>query len=166
MSSFKKGCEPQVTVFSMCRPVPDLDKHLSLGDTGLVCCHLSGMESYDVLSAFSMSYNTDGPKPVPPLARPLAQLPPYPMKRRRYRHTTKKKGNGCEPQENSFDEDVVEWWGKQERKDAFDDMAEVFMTKRDSVEQVSYVYRMLSENTRTYLRSLEEQRAMSHSSPE
>ena len=158
MSSFIKGCEPQVTVFSMCRPVQDLDKHITVADTGHVCCHMSGMESYDVLSAFSMSYNTAGPNHVPPLAMPIAQLPPYPMKRRRYRHTTKKKGNGCEPQENSFDEDLVEWWDKQERKDAFDDMAQLFMTERDLVEEVSYVYGMLSEDTRTYLRSLEEQR--------
>ena len=56
------GDEPLVTVFSMCRPLPDLEKHISLDDTGRVCCHRSGMDSYDVWSAFSMNHNTGDPK--------------------------------------------------------------------------------------------------------
>ena len=83
------GYEPRVTVFSMCRPVPDLEKHLSLDDTGRVFCHRSGIEQYDVWSAFSMSYNTGDPGTPPPLAMPLAQLPPYPLKKKRRRYTAK-----------------------------------------------------------------------------
>ena len=71
----RRGYQPQVTVFSMCRPVHDLEKLISLDGTGRVTCQRSGMESYDVLSAFSMSYNTDNPRPPPPLAMPLHQLP-------------------------------------------------------------------------------------------
>ena len=63
------GYEPQVTMFSMCRPVPDLEPHIALDNTGRVCCHLSGMDSYDVWAAFSMSYRTGGFQRLPP---PLA----------------------------------------------------------------------------------------------
>ena len=75
--------EPRVTVFSMCRPVKD---HLSLADTGRVLYEQRRLRRYDVLSAFSMTYNTRIPKSPPKLARPLAQLPPHPeiLKRRRY----------------------------------------------------------------------------------
>ena len=76
-----RGYEPQVTVFSICRPVPDLEKHLSLDDTGRVCCHRSGLDSYDVWSAFSMSYNTGDPRSPPPFTGAsdlaLARRPPF-----------------------------------------------------------------------------------------
>ena len=85
-----RGYEPQVTVFSMCRPVPDLDKHLSLDfNTGRVHCHLSGMDSYDIWSAYSMSYHTGDPRPQPPLAMRFAQLPPDHMRIKRRRYTVK-----------------------------------------------------------------------------
>ena len=72
----EKGYQPQVTVFSMCRPVQDLEKLISLDNTGRVICGRSGMESYDVLSAFSMSYNTGNMQAPPPLATPSP--PPRP----------------------------------------------------------------------------------------
>ena len=52
------GYEPQVTVFSMCRPVRDLEMLLSVDLTGRVCGHEATMDQYDVLSAFSMSSST------------------------------------------------------------------------------------------------------------
>ena len=40
-----RGYQPHVTVFSMCRPVEDLEKLITLDDTGRVSCQRSGMES-------------------------------------------------------------------------------------------------------------------------
>ena len=97
------GCKPQVATFSMCN-VAD-GTHLSLDDTGRVLCHLAvetGMVSYDVWSAFYSPPLLAGPPPT--LARPLAQLPPYPNKRRRYFVKTKVDQQtipGYEPQPNA-----------------------------------------------------------------
>ena len=66
---------------------------------------------------------------------------------------------GCEPQESSFDDDDDLFLKRQqERQDAFDDMCQLFLTKRSAV-AVNVSYNELSENTRTYLRSLQ-RRAM------
>ena len=82
-----RGYEPRVTVFSMCRPVryvrTYLERHISLDEAGRVCCHRSGLKSYDVWSAFSISYNTGDPRSPPSLAMPLAQLPPDPKTKKR-----------------------------------------------------------------------------------
>ena len=85
-----KGYEPQVTVFSMCRPVPDLVQQLNLDTAGKVCCQLPGFNQYDVWSSFSMSYNTSNPGTLPGLAPPLARLPPLcPTLKMRQRCTVK-----------------------------------------------------------------------------
>ena len=78
-----RGYEQRVTVFSMCRPVRNLERHISLDETGRVCCDLSRLKSYDVWSAFSMSYTTGDPRSPPSLAMPLAQLPPDPKTKKR-----------------------------------------------------------------------------------
>ena len=44
--------------------------------------------SYDIWSAFSMSYTTADPGGPPPLAMPAAQLPPFPRRRRLRAKTT------------------------------------------------------------------------------
>ena len=84
-----KGYEPQVTVFSMCRPVKGLDKHLSIDGTGRVVCNLAGKQQYDVWSAFSMSYKTSAPPVMPPLSMALAELPPLPKKQKHRRYMVK-----------------------------------------------------------------------------
>ena len=70
-----RGDQPHTTVFSMCRPVQDLETLISLDGTGRVICHRSGMKSYDVLSAFLMSYSTSNQQGLPPLAAPVPQTP-------------------------------------------------------------------------------------------
>ena len=77
----EQGYAPHVTVFSMCRPVPNLLRYLSLDDTGRVICHLDWIDKYDVFSAFSMSYRTPRPQSLPRLAN---QPDPEAKKRRRY----------------------------------------------------------------------------------
>ena len=92
----KRGYQPRVTVFSMCRPVQDLDKLISVDDTDRVSCKRSGLDSYDVLSALSMSYSGNlGPPPplAPPLPPPRPPPPPPPPpggQRKKLRHRTKK----------------------------------------------------------------------------
>ena len=83
------GYQPHVTVFSMCRPLLDLEKVIELDETGRVTCTRCGLESYDVLSAISMSYRTLDPRPPPQLARPLPQPPPGGQ--RKWRRCTSKK---------------------------------------------------------------------------
>ena len=78
-----RGYEPRVTVFSMCRPVRNLERHISLDGTGRVFCHRSGLKSYDVWSAFSMSYNTGDLRSPPSLAMPLTRFPPDPKTKKR-----------------------------------------------------------------------------------
>ena len=74
----------------MCRPVPDLVQLLNLDTEGKVCCNLPGFNQYDVWSAFSMSYKTCKPGPLPVLAPPLARLPPLcPTLKMRQRYTVK-----------------------------------------------------------------------------
>ena len=85
-----RGYQPHVTVLSMCRPVSDLEKLITLDDTGRVSCRRSRMESYDVWSAFSMSYSGGNPLPPPPLARPLLQPLPRGQGRTRRWHFIKK----------------------------------------------------------------------------
>lgn len=85
-----RSYQPHVTMFSMCRQVQDLEKLISLDGTGRVSCQQSGMESYDVLSAFSMSYSTGNPRPPPPMANPLFQ-PPFGGQRKKWRRYTVKK---------------------------------------------------------------------------
>ena len=102
-----RGYEPQVAVFSMCTPVPDLDQHLSFGDRGRVRCHLPGMRKYDILSAYSMSYAKGDPGLQPPQA-----------KRRRYtvKTTVNQPGNevdeerppNYEPQQSSLQSANIE----------------------------------------------------------
>ena len=79
----ERGYQPRVTVFSMCRPVEDLEKMLYLDSTGRVRCQRSDLQSYDVLSAFSMSYSAGKRRTPPPLAAPLPpfvhQRPPPPL---------------------------------------------------------------------------------------
>ena len=84
------GYEPHVTVFSMCRPVQFLENHIELDNTGRAWCHHLPrvFKSYDVWSAFSMSYTTADPGGPPPLAMPAAQLPPFPRRRRLRAKTT------------------------------------------------------------------------------
>ena len=81
-----RGYEPQVKVFSMCRPVRDLEKYLSVDDTGRVSCDLQNLELYDVWLAHSLPpRNKRLHRDVrdvrnarnPECARPLAQLPPF-----------------------------------------------------------------------------------------
>ena len=88
--TLEKICyQPHVTVFSMCRPLLDLEKVIELDETGRVTCNRCGLESYDVLPAISMSYRTLDPRPPPPLARPLPQPPPGGQRKWR-RYTIKK----------------------------------------------------------------------------
>ena len=112
-----KGYEPQVTVFSMCRPEHGLSQHLSFDNTGRVLCHLPGKGQYDVWSAFSMSYNTGPPLTMPPLAMPLAQLPPYPPKKKRRRYSVKTTPVEEEMQPAKTDE-VDEQTDKEEKQPA------------------------------------------------
>ena len=78
----KHGYQPHVRVFSMCRPVEDLERLISLDATGRVSCKRSDLESYDVLSAFSMSYRSN-PQTLPPVAAPRPRFvhlrPPPPL---------------------------------------------------------------------------------------
>ena len=86
------GYQPHVKVFSMCRPLFDLENVIELDETGRVTCKRRGLESYDVLSAFTnnyVPYGTRKPRPPPPLARPLPQPPPS-VQRKRRRCTSKK----------------------------------------------------------------------------
>ena len=92
----KHGYEPDVTVFKMCRPVPDLDKHITVHEGGRVHPHWACMSSFDVLSAFSMSYNTKEKRAPPPLAMPNAQLPPLTLEPKRRRYWSKTKFPGSE----------------------------------------------------------------------
>ena len=85
-----KGYEPQVTVFSMSRPVLDLENHLSLDHTARLCCRRHDMHAHDVLSAFSMSCIGKGnPLPMPPLPMPVAHFPPTLEKTKRRQCTVK-----------------------------------------------------------------------------
>ena len=68
---------PPVTVFSKSRPVEDLEKLIYLDTSGRVRCHRSDLESFDVLSAFSMSYSGatwQTPPPLAPAQRPFVHL--------------------------------------------------------------------------------------------
>ena len=69
-----RGYQPHVTVLSMLGPVRDLEKLITLDDTGRVFIpQRPRMQYHDVLSAFSMSYSGGVPLPPPPLARPRRQ---------------------------------------------------------------------------------------------
>ena len=60
---------------------------------------------------------------------------------------------GYEPQQISLHSENI----PQEAREAFDDMVELFLTQRKCV-SVDVCYTLLRENTRTYLRSLKQQR--------
>jgi len=175
------GYEPHVTVFSMCRPVPDLEKHLSLDDEGRVCCHLPGFEQYNVWSAFSMSYKGMLPRAPPPLARPLAQLPPFPAKKKRRRltfktteapadgideqatpddqlHTKTQQGNEVKEEMEQGDEPpefrlhgVIY---NQAAQEALEDVRDLFLTQRKKPKTVGSCFPLLRRKTRKYLCSL------------
>ena len=70
---------------------------------------------------------------------------------------------GCEPQQISFADEMA-------RNDAFNDLVDLFLARRSSHDDDIFCrdvcYSLLQESTRTYLRSLNQQRAMSHSSLE
>ena len=175
------GYEPHVTVFSMCRPVPDLEKHLSLDDEGRVCCHRSGFEQYNVWSAFSMSYNGMRPRPPSPLARPLAQLPPFPAKKKRRRltfktteapadgidkqatpddqlHTKTEQGNEVKKEMEQGDEppeiSLHSVIYNQAAQEALEDVVDLFLTKRKKPNTVGNCFPLLRRKTRKYLCSL------------
>ena len=175
------GYEPHVTVFSMCRPVPDLEKRLSLDDQGRVRCHLPGLEQYNVWSAFSMSYKGMLPRAPPPLARPLAQLPPFPAKKQRRRysiktteapadgideqatpddqlHTKTEQGNEVKKEMEQGDEPrefrlhgVIY---NQAAQEALEDVRHLFLTKRKKPKAVGSCFPLLRPKTREYLCSL------------
>ena len=70
---------------------------------------------------------------------------------------------GCEPQQIRFADEMS-------RNDAFNDLVDLFLARRSSHDDDIFCrdvcYSLLQESTRTYLRSLNQQRAMSHSSLE
>ena len=172
----KRGYQPRVTVFSMCRPVEDLEKMIYLDNCGRVRCDRSDLASYDVLSAFSMSYSAAGPRTPPPLApRPpvIHERPPPPLpdecksqrvtrfdgKVKRRRVTAKK------PELKDAEhihEDIQA--GYQPRKElqqssltqlercALEDMTTLFLKERFKV-AVDTTYSCLREETRAYIRS-------------
>ena len=47
----------------MCRPVPNLDTHLSVGVGGRVRCHVPGLRKYDILSAKASEASAHGVSP-------------------------------------------------------------------------------------------------------
>ena len=178
------GYEPHVTVFSMCRPVRGLEKHISMDGTGRVSCHRSGLRQYDVLSAFSMSYS-NGAKPFAPspMARLPAQLPPYPQNKKRRRwsfKTTEAPADellpgteandaiaeemqpGYEPQQSALQAERPKPTRKYnpngEREKACDDMVDLFLTGSDNG-SVNVCYSLLRPNTCKILRSFQQQRA-------
>ena len=72
-----RSYEPEV--FSMCKPVLHLEKHLSFDDTGRVLCHRSGMDVFDVWSALDCQNLPLDMRYPPRLASPIPQLlPPFP----------------------------------------------------------------------------------------
>ena len=109
---------------------------------------------------------------------PLAQLPPYPKKKKRPRYTKKTRptpaaevdelGNQIDEEMqpgNRIDEEMQPGYKPQqislhiepipqEARDAFDDMCQLFLSQRKCVE-IGECYNLLHENTRTYLRSRE-----------
>ena len=176
-----KGYEPHVTVFSMNRPVRDLEKHLSVDHEGRVRCHLPGMDKYDVWSAFSMSYNVKSQGTPPPLAEPIAQLPAIPRMKKLKRCRVKTTPNtdidietdcmqGCETPDSVIDgqclpgiespnSDVeMELGIPPEAQAALEDIADLFLTGREKPLSCSAGFAVLSEKTREYLRSIQKRR--------
>ena len=175
------GYEPHVRLLSMCRPVQDLEKHLSLDEAGRVSCHRSGIDQYDVWSALSMSYNISNPGLPPPLALPLLHSPPYPQNKKRRRYTTKTteapadevdkqtiSGYELQPKTEPIIEIKDEKCSSgnmpqqlslnsenisQEAREAFDDMVRLFLAGRDNA-AVNVCYSMLAPQTCVYLESL------------
>ena len=177
--------EQHVTVFSMCRPVPDLEKFLSLDDEGRVRCHLPGLEQYNVWSAFSMSYKGMLPRAPPPLARPLAQLPPFPAKkqRRRYRiKTTEAPADGIDEQaiaddklpsktepgnkvkEEKQSDDAPQLISlhsgniPQEAREALADIGDLLLPNENKSPAVRLCFALLRPETCEYLQKLEKRR--------
>ena len=177
-----KGYEPQVTVFSMNRPAPNLEKHLSFDDDGRVSCHLPGMEQYDVWSAFSMSYNVQSPRAPPPLAEPFAQLPLFDaiQKRRRYRVKTNPDHDpdtddeyyfrGCDTPDSVIDNQPLPGFEAESDVEmelgdlppgpqaALEDIADLFFTERGQAEGSMGCFACLSLTTREFLCSIQERR--------
>ena len=179
------GYEPHVTVFSMCRPVPDLEKHLSLDDEGRVRCHLPRLEQYNVWSAFSMSYKGMLPRAPPPLARPLAQLPPFPAKKPRRRYSIKtteapadgideqaiaddkppsKTEPGNEVKEEKQSDDEPQQMSlhsgniPQEAREALADIGDLLLPNETKSPAVRLCFALLRRKTCKYLQKLEKRR--------
>ena len=174
------GYEPHVTVFSMNRPVQNLEKHLSLDSEGRVRCHLPGMEQYDVWSAFSMSYNVKSQGKPPPLAEPLAQLLPFPAIKKRIRYIVKTTPPadsdidgeglaGCETPYSDIDEqslgcgtdsDVEMELGhiSPEAQAALENVAYLFLSERKKNETISAGFAFLRSRTRECIRSIHKRR--------
>jgi hypothetical protein len=145
-----------------------------------------GLKQYDVWSAFSMSYTKSKPGPLPALAPPLARLPPFcPTLKMRQRYTVKttpapassidefgspegelppkaEAGNevkdeieaGYEPQRLHLHNDTV----SREAQSALEDIADLFLTKKDRSICLNLGFRCLSKNTRKVLRSIQKKR--------
>ena len=161
----------------MLGPVRDLEKLITLDDTGRVTCQRPGMEYRDVLSAFSMSYSGGDPLPPPPLARPRRQ-PSIDEKGER-RHSiikpdlrdpevkelpstavvkpaaTRPHQDDDEPRRRGFQEQPQPLQGgplSPDARAAFADMTDVSLRHRNCV-STEVAHTMLRPSTQKYLRS-------------
>ena len=156
-----------MTLFSMCRPV------LDPGRKGI-----SGLEDlYDVFSLSSMTCSTGCTRSPPPLAEPLAQLPPFPKEKKRRRCNSKTtevdaaevdkilmsgyellpKTQPGHPIRTTVDEVIRPGNEPQqmarEARERFDDMVNFFLILRRCVGE-DMAYDWWQSETRIYLRSL------------